>query len=110
VGSKGAYYSKRYTDFREAVASHLSLVGVDRSELAVPLSLEADFTTNGFYLQLRPIVGWSSPTVCRPAHVRGDLDNLLGGAMDALVDFGLLSDDRWVMETHARCWEEADDE
>lgn len=111
VGSHGAYYTDRYTSFRKAVAEHLAIGGDLPTGLSVPLSLELSFGSEGFQVQLRRVVGWNSGSdVRRPKHVRGDIDNLTGGVMDALQDAGVVADDKWVMETHARCWEEADDE
>ena len=114
VGKKGehprAYYSRRYMDFREAVAQAVTARAPGLRDLQRPISLEASFETDGFWLQLRPLLGWDGGrNVARPSHVRGDLDNLLGGVMDALQDGGILADDRWVMETHARCWEDDDE-
>lgn len=111
VASGKAYYTQRYTNFREAVATHLATRTGVPANVDVPISLEASFESEGFWLQLRPLVGWrGGADVARPKHVRGDLDNLVGGVMDALQDAGVLADDRWVMETHARCWEDEDDD
>lgn len=110
IGSKGAYYSDRYTSFRQAVAQHLARSGPLPDQLSNPVSLEASFQTEGFHLQLRPLLGWNGgASVVRPKHVRGDLDNLIGGVMDALQDAGVLANDSWVMETHARCWADEED-
>lgn len=111
VGNRGVYYSKRYTDFREAVVEDLSRRKGIPHALEIPLSLEASFASGGFWLQLRPLVDSSSGSdIRRPKKVRGDIDNLIGGVADAIQDAGIVANDSWFFETHARCWEGVDND
>ena len=107
VGKHGAYYTPRYKQFRKDVTDALFEQGVKAKEIDFPISIELMFRTDGFYLQLRPLHSNVRDTVfARPTHVRGDVDNLAGGVMDALQDGSFLTDDKWVLEAHTRLWEE----
>lgn len=108
VGSKGAYYSDRYVEFRRSVGMALATTRTLASGIDFPVSLECSFGSDGFHMQLRRIVSWQSGEVRRPTHVRGDIDNMMGGVMDALQDHGVLADDKWILETHTRLWEDID--
>ena len=106
VHKGGAHYSERYVAFRHAVMRSLKEQGVQLSGIDYPVSMELSFKTDGFFLQLRPVLG----TGCgRPTHVRGDADNLAGGVMDALEDGGVVTNDRHVLELHTQLWKVEDD-
>ena len=101
VSSRGAYYSDRYTSFRENVQEEIKSQGVTMNGIDYPVAMELQFKTGGFHIQLRPIM----MPVKRPTHVRGDIDNMAGGVLDAFQDAGVLDDDKWVLEAHTRLWE-----
>jgi Holliday junction resolvase RusA-like endonuclease len=110
VGKKGAYYTERYLTFRQEVARELKAAKIKQMEIDYPVSIEAQFRSGGFHMQIRPIVGWENYTIERPTHVRGDVDNMLGGVMDALQDYGLLHDDKHVLESHVRVWDQYEED
>ena len=101
VTKGGAHYSDRYMSFRSDVINSVKEQGIEASGIDYPVSMELQFKTDGFHLQLRPIF----MPVMRPTHVRGDIDNLAGGVLDALQDTNVISDDKWVLEAHTRIWE-----
>lgn len=65
-----------------------------------PVKLFVHFDTNRIGIQLKPL-----PNAVRPKHLGlNDLDNLVGGVMDALQDADVIVNDRMVYELAARVW------
>jgi Holliday junction resolvase RusA-like endonuclease len=60
--------------------------------VGVELVFESD------HIKLR---AYQLPSSRRPKYVRGDVDNLIGGVLDAMQDAGTINDDRQVLEVVA---------
>ncbi len=90
------YMPANYTAFKEKISIEMLDRGLIPSiPHAGPLSLEAIFGTDGMWFQLRPVPGHE-----RAKHMKADVDNLLGGLMDALQDATVLEDDKQIIEVH----------
>ena len=96
VVDKHAYMPDDYMAFKGKVDSEMRIRGmIPREMVTGPLSLDAVFGTDGMWFQLRPVPGH-----VRAVHVQADVDNLLGGLMDALQDATVYEDDKQIVEVH----------
>jgi len=73
-------------------------MGIHQRQLDMPLRLEAGFGTDYIDFQLFPLDADHQ----RPKWVTADIDNLVGGFMDALQDHGLIANDKLIVE--AELW------
>jgi len=89
-----------YTDWKADVAAWLQSEGYHKLEIDRPVKLIAIFGTDYIDLQLIEL-----GDVSRPKHVRADIDNLIGGLMDALQTAGVLANDRWMLGIEAKGWQ-----
>ena len=103
VAGGHAYMPTHYTEWKEAIAANLQTQGLvggsgyiyQGEQITQPVKLYARFSSDTIGLQLVAV------PIVRPKYVRGDLDNLVGGLMDALQDAGILSNDSLVVSIDA---------
>jgi len=95
--SRKAYNPDEYTEWKRLVGVELTRMGIDKRVLDMPLRLEAGFGTDYIDFQLFPLAHHR-----RPKWVTADIDNLVGGFMDALQDHGLIVNDKQIVE--AELW------
>lgn len=96
VTSHGTFMPRRYVDWKEEVGAEL--VGGMSGQVDYPVELFVAFESDRTGVQLMPM-----PAAVRPKHLkRADIDNLVGGVMDAMQDAGVLADDRLVYQVNAR--------
>jgi Holliday junction resolvase RusA-like endonuclease len=94
VTSRGTFMPKGYTAFKADVAEFIQLKHLDVGHDG-PLICEFEFDTDRTYVTVKTI-----PTgYARAVHVKGDIDNLQGGIMDAMEDGGVFLNDRQVMKS-----------
>ena len=91
-----------YTDWKEAVGWALKEQGIEPAQIEVPLNVHVIFKEDEMLVQLFQV------EKTRPKGTTGDLDNLIGGLLDALQDYGLIKDDRQVQEIWTRFGVEED--
>ncbi len=97
VTVNGTFMPADYTQYKRLIDSELRIRGlIPRKQEEGPLSLEVIFGSEGMWFQLRPVSGH-----VRAMHVEADVDNLVGGLMDALQDATVFKDDKQVIEVHA---------
>jgi Holliday junction resolvase RusA-like endonuclease len=81
-----------YTDWKAAVAEQFQILGLLKGEpIQGNLKLLARFGSDHMDLQLVPV------DRIRPPHVRADVDNLVGGIMDAMQDAALIVNDAQIV-------------
>jgi Holliday junction resolvase RusA-like endonuclease len=96
----GAYLPARYRDWLESAADSLAYQDGKRTrKVEGPTLVELIFHSDGVDIRVeRLTAGWARG----PRAQRGDIDNLAGAVMDALVRAGILEDDAQVMWLQAR--------
>ena len=99
VTSHGTYMDKKYTDWKIDVAEELAVQGIKEPSIEGNLKLILRFGTDFIDIQLLKIVE------VRAKHVRADVDNLIGGVMDALQDAGIIVNDAQIVAVEAVTWE-----
>jgi len=87
---------KGYAEWKKVVAQFLSLSRM--KGVGGPVMLEVVFGSTEIHVRLVPVVG----DYQRAKYVTADLDNLLGGVMDALQDSNVLENDSQVVAVTAR--------
>lgn len=87
VTSNGTFMPKLYTEWKEAIAEYVKL-DPKSTELEGPLSLVVEFRPK----EIMFLISESDTD----RHGQGDIDNLLGGLMDALEDAGVYKNDSQV--------------
>lgn len=98
VTRNGTFMDHKYVDWKAEMELELSRRGLTGTNIDVPVHLYVSFRSGEIGLQLKPI-----PAALRPKHMRlADLDNLVGGVMDALQEADVISNDRLVYEISAR--------
>ena len=95
VDRKATHNPTEYTEWKQDVVDFLARQALARAETPIdfPVQLRVSFTSDSIYFQL-----YELESVKRPKHVRADLDNLVGGLMDALQEAGVVVDDRWILD------------
>lgn len=94
VTENGVYNPAHYTEWKDNIKELLSH---HRVAFEGPVSLDLLFTEKSVHVRVIPVV----ENFQRDKWVKGDLDNLAGGVMDALQDAGLIDNDRDVVQLHA---------
>ncbi len=94
VTAKNTYMPKEYMQWKKDIADFIALQGPHR-QLVRPLSLIVRFGSHDTFVEL---VEYDTDFV-RSKYVKGDIDNLLGGLMDALQDAELIMNDNQVVHT-----------
>ena len=93
------YMPKEYEDWRQTMLSELVAQGLTRgAALTMPLRLDVNFGKDFTEWQVYP-----APFE-RPAGIRGDLDNLLGGFMETLQDAGVIENDSQFVQVRSQLW------
>jgi Holliday junction resolvase RusA-like endonuclease len=93
---------KKYVDWKEAVAAELLLLG--HSDNMIGNTIEGNlkmytrFGSDFMELQLVKVEH------VRAKHVRGDIDNLNGGLMDALQDAEVIVNDAQIVGLESTLW------
>jgi len=103
VTSHGTYMDKDYMEWRENVVLELHQQlnpNFDQPPIKGSLRLIARFGSDFMDIQLLKV------DEVRAKHVRADIDNLLGGIMDALQDAGVIVNDAQIVAVEAVTWEE----
>lgn len=91
VTSRGTYMPKRYAEWLEEAATYIALA---KDHYDGFVGVEMRFTKEGCRVDV-----WEIPATRR--YLRGDIDNLAGGVLDAMVKGGLIEDDRQVITLKA---------
>ena len=94
VTSKGTFMPKEYREWKDLVAEHLR-ISAKGSVFEGPVRLHLTFDTDEIDMTI------ISVDKTRPKHVRADIDNLIGGVMDALELSGVVVNDKQVIEVQA---------
>ncbi len=94
VTKNNTYMPPKYAQWKKDVAEYIG-IQYPRTQLVRPLSLVVNFGSEETYVEL---VEYDTDFK-RSKYVRGDIDNLLGGLMDALQDSGLMANDSQVVHT-----------
>lgn len=91
---KNFYMPAEYMAWKQQVATMLVEAGIPTSNYEGPVELVVTFSSDKMYLQVTPLLDIET----RPKHLkRNDLDNLVGGIMDALQDANVIRDDVQVL-------------
>lgn len=94
------YMPDDYTSWRDQTVAFLRRAWPAQTDpIDGPLRLVAHFQSDGIDLQLYPVDG------SRPTGVRADMDNLVGGLMDALQEAGVIANDNQILELEVRGWQ-----
>lgn len=96
VTKNGTYMPDDYTKWKESFMWALKEAGVGASEYAGSVRLEMICTPHGMWVELKPTA------IVRPKGLRGDIDNLAGGVLDAFQDYRLILDDKQTTEMVVR--------
>lgn len=94
VTGRNTFMPPDYTAWKEQVIVELQAQGVLLPNYDVPRALKAMFGTDYIEFQLFPLEGH-----VRAKHVKGDIDNLTGGLMDALEQGDVIKNDRLIVRT-----------
>jgi Holliday junction resolvase RusA-like endonuclease len=90
---------KDYREWKQNVIEHLVEQGFDSHAIDYPVRMMVRFNSDSMEVQL-----FKLRNAKRPKYVRADIDNLVGGLMDALQEAGVVVDDRWILGIEATAW------
>ncbi len=96
VTSNGTYMPKDYEAWKESMGWALKEAGIKGDSYPGSVRFEMICTPHGMWIELRPT------SVVRPKGIRGDIDNLAGGVLDALQENELMKNDSQVTEMAIR--------
>lgn len=93
-------------DYREWKAMVKGFIAASRKEVVEgKCRIEMVFREKDVAIRVIPVIeDWQ-----RAKGIRGDIDNLVGGVLDAMQDAGMIDDDRNVIEVHALIQKRRDD-
>lgn len=94
VTKNGTHMPDDYVEWKENVAEYLRYFP---GMIEGPVMIELEFSEKKVNVSVIPVVGEFQ----RDKHVRGDLDNLIGGVMDAMQDAGTIVNDSQVVAVRA---------
>lgn len=98
------YMPQEYEHWRQDMLRELVSKGLTRGpSLTMPLELDCRFGRDFTEFQLYP-----SP-IERPAGIRGDLDNLLGGFMETLQDAAIIQNDSQITQIRSQLWKDTNE-
>ena len=89
------YMPPDYMEWKDRVAQFVGLTGLRKRAMTGDVRVVMVFGPDSIEVEILPSM------TERPKGVRGDLDNLAGGLLDALQDAGLLPNDRHVVDLEA---------
>jgi Holliday junction resolvase RusA-like endonuclease len=89
------YMPKDYVEWKDRVAEFVGYSGLRKRAMSGDVRVVMVFGPDSIEVEIEPSM------TERPKGVRGDLDNLAGGLLDALQDAGLLPNDRHVVDLEA---------
>ena len=95
VTKNGTYMPKDYTDWKQQIAEELGAMS-NLLDIEMPVALEVVFGEDYIEFQLFPMEGHQ-----RAKHVTADIDNLVGGLMDALEQGGVIANDKQIVRIKA---------
>jgi Holliday junction resolvase RusA-like endonuclease len=101
VDRSATHNPTEYTEWKQDVVDFLAGLHSQQLNIDFPMQLRVVFMSDSIYFQL-----YELENVKRPKYVQGDVDNLVGGLMDALQDTGVVVDDRWILDLEVAAWEE----
>lgn len=84
-----------YLEWKDRVAEFVGYSGLRKRAMQGDVQVAMVFHSDHVDVEILP------STTTRPRGVRGDLDNLASGMLDALQDAGLIANDRHVMTMRA---------
>ena len=92
----GTHMPKEYMEWKEMIGQ---FIAVSRIESAIegPVMCQFEFDTDTTRVAVIPL----ELEYPRALHVKGDIDNLSGGVMDALQDGGVFTNDSQVVKLEA---------
>ncbi len=97
VTRRGTYMPKDYREWKSNVADYLAAVWKPKPPLDSPVAVEIVMRSDRIEVQIIELDElWR-----RPKYLRGDIDNLAGGVLDAMQEAGVISDDRHVVKLRA---------
>lgn len=100
VTSNGTYMPPDYMEWKKSVFDELLAQGLPQAgKIEGNLKLIVRFGSDFMDLQLFKL------DEVRAKHVRADVDNLVGGIMDALQDAGIIVNDAQIVAVEAVTWE-----
>lgn len=119
LGQRRAYHEVAYQEWLDECRAHVARQFTGR-QIEQPVALTLSFHENsiGVTVQIMPTI--SDAPWLRPKYVRGDIDNLAGGVMDAMQGYkygklevpGVYRDDRQVVDLQAffrGSWRDSDE-
>jgi Holliday junction resolvase RusA-like endonuclease len=97
VTKNGTFMPHDYTEWKDNVAEYISLAATaSDTHFSGPVSLMCTFYEGGTILTILPMdEGYQ-----RAKHVRADIDNLIGGIMDAMQESGIIDNDSQIVTVH----------
>jgi len=104
VSNKRAYMPKEYMEWKVAVGQALKELKVPADEYEGAVALEVIFGRYDMWVQVVP-VNDTKPKGLK----RNDIDNLVGGVMDALENYGIYKNDAQVVSLDVMFEQEVDD-
>ena len=96
VTRNGTYMPKEYVQWKKDVAAEMVAAGVEQAGIEMPIELEVVFGEDYIEFQLFPYEAHK-----RAKHVTADIDNLVGGLMDALEQGGVIANDKQIVRIKA---------
>jgi Holliday junction resolvase RusA-like endonuclease len=103
--SKRAYMPEPYMAWKKKVGNLIIEAKIPRENFEGPVALEVIFGRENTWIQIVPI----STFTVRPKGLKlNDLDNLVGGIMDALQDCNVIKNDVQVLQIDASFQQEGD--
>ena len=95
VTSRGVHMPQEYQDWRE-MFGHLLRAERAPTFGAAPVEVHLEFDTDEVAITIQEI-----PDAHRPTHVRGDIDNLIGGVLEVLEDIHVVDNDKQIVKVIA---------
>ncbi len=86
----------KYREWKKAIAEYVK-VQHPRKQLVRPLRMVIHFRSEETFVELTEF----DTDFKRAKYVTGDIDNMLGGVLDALEDSGLIANDKQVVHVVA---------
>lgn len=91
----GTHMPKEYMEWKEMIGQFIAIT--DKGSIEGPVICRFEFGTDTTGVSVIPI----NHEYPRALHVKGDIDNLSGGVMDALQDGGVFANDSQVVKLEA---------
>jgi Holliday junction resolvase RusA-like endonuclease len=99
VTRHGTHNPREYTEWKGNVAEYIAAATREKFEGPVKVSME--FYSDEVAVIIQEYTSADSAQMVRAKYVTADIDNLVGGVMDAMQDSGLIENDKQVVNVSA---------